>query len=131
MNINPIKDIPKIQKNINLLDEQMKEIKIKYGQILKEHEDIDSKNNEIRQSLLNANKDTNNLNEQIRQNQIDIEDIKNNYLIKNDLNDINEKISKINNEIDIFKENYEKNKNILIHADNELNDINKKKMKFF
>ena len=127
MNISPINDIPKIQKNINLLDEQMKEIKIKYGQITKEHEDIDSKNNEIRQSLLNANKDSNNLNEQIRQNQIDIEDIKNNYLIKNDLNDINEKVSKINNEIDNLKENYEKNKNALIHADNELNDINIKK----
>ena len=127
MNISPINDIPKIQKNINLLDEQMKEIKINYGQITKEHEDIDSKNNEIRQSLLNANKDSNNLNEQIRQNQIDIEDIKNNYLIKNDLNDINEKVSKINNEIGNLKENYEKNKNALIHADNELNDINIKK----
>jgi chromosome segregation ATPase len=125
MNLNPINEIPLIRNNINKLDEKMGEIKIKYEKIVKDHENIDIKNNEMRQSLSNANKDINEINNQIEQNHINIEDIKNNYIKKTDIKDINERINKINEEINIIQKNYEKNINILNNAKNDLKDINK------
>ena len=125
INLTPKLEIPLIKKNISDFYEKIKEIKIKYEQILKEHEEMNIKNNELHQNISNTNNDINDLNNQIEQNQINIGNIKNEYILKSDLKDINDKIVEINNKMDVLKENFEKNINFLNKANNELKDIKK------
>lgn len=127
IHLSPINEIPIIQNGIGEMDGKMKEILVKYEQILKEQEDMNLKNNVLRQSLLNTNKDLNDLNNQIEQNQNNLEELKNDFIIKSELKEINLKIENINNEINSLKEISEKNKNMLNNATKEIKDINKNK----
>ena len=125
MNLKPIIEINQIQNNINALGKQMGDMNNIYNQIIKEHENIQTKNNELHQSLLNANNDIRDINNQISQNKINIDEIKNNYITKNNLKDINDKINNINNEIKALNETFENNKKLLNNANNEIKNINK------
>ena len=125
MNLKPIIEINQIQNNINALGKQMGDMNNIYNQIIKEHENIQTKNNELHQSLLNANNDIRDINNQISQNKINIDEIKNNYITKNNLKDINDKINNINNEIKTLNETFENNKKLLNNANNEIKNINK------
>ena len=124
-NLKPIIEINQIQNNINALGKQMGDMNNIYNQIIKEHENIQTKNNELHQSLLNANNDIRDINNQISQNKINIDEIKNNYITKNNLKDINDKINNINNEIKTLNETFENNKKLLNNANNEIKNINK------
>ena len=125
MNLKPIIEINQIQNNINALGKQMGDMNNTYNQIIKEHENIQIKNNELHQSIINANNDIKDINNQISQNKINIDEIKNNYITKENLKDINDKINNINNEIKTLKEAFENNKKLLNNANNEIKNINK------
>ena len=125
MNLKPIIEINQIQNKINALGKQIGDMNNTYNQITKEHENIQIKNNELHQSLLNANNDIKDINNQISQNKINIDEIKNNYITKENLKDINDKINNINNEIKTLNEAFENNKKLLNNANNEIKNINK------
>ena len=125
MNLKPIIEINQIQNNINALGKQMGDMNNTYNQIIKEHENIQIKNNELHQSIINANNDIKDINNQISQNKINIDEIKNNYITKENLKDINDKINNINNEIKTLYEAFENNKKLLNNANNEIKNINK------
>ena len=125
MNLKPIIEINQIQNNINALGKQMGDMNNTYNQIIKEHENIQIKNNELHQSIINANNDIKDINNQISQNKINIDEIKNNYITKENLKDINDKINNINNEIKTLNEAFENNKKLLNNANNEIKNINK------
>ena len=125
MNLKPIIEINQIQNNINALGKQMGDMNNIYNQIIKKHENIQTKNNELHQSLLNANNDIKDINNQISQNKINIDEIKNNYITKDNLKDIKDKINNINNEIKTLYEAFENNKKLLNNANNEIKNINK------
>ena len=122
--LSPMNEIPSIKANINEIEEKMKDASIKYEEIVKDQEDMNLKNNELHQSLLNVNKDINEINISINQNQANINDVKNNYIVKSELKEINKKIDSINEEINLLQDNFEKNKKMLNKANKELNNIN-------